>query len=122
MRGRIFLLFCDERSVEHMRMKIWSMFFGKETLKTIAGPIFVLGALYFFTDRPSDANWDINPVLIFLSSPFQLLKESQAALLYCLFAVSFCWFFYRLRKIVYAYLYLAILVSICNLLTHSIQF
>jgi hypothetical protein len=93
-----------------MGMKIWSMAFWKKSLKNVTGLIFLLGALYFFTDRPLDANWDINPVLIFLPLPFQLLKESQSVLLYCLFTVSFCWFFYRLRNIIYSYLYLAILV------------
>ena len=104
-------------------MNVWTVKFWKEAFRGIwvfALLLLALGLISLATTGSEDHG--PNLVYFLLTFPLQILKEPESKLLSCLLVLSFSYFFYRTRNLVYSYLYLAVLVSFCDLFADVVQF
>jgi hypothetical protein len=94
----------------------------KKCDKNVVGLVLLLTVLSCL--RVDGRAVDIRPNLvgILLSAPWRALSMWKPVWAICLYVVSLCWLYYRLRHVMYAYLSWAIGMVLCYALAGGVQF
>jgi hypothetical protein len=103
-----------------VKMEHWNEYFrGIGIMALFLGS---LSAFFLLGSASESTVVVLKPVFLLLFFPIRISLEPESKVLLCLFLVSFCWFFSRLRNFVYSYLYLAFLISVGFLFMELVQY